>query len=122
MPVPKFLTARIVKKTWGEEQILVNTEDYCSKFLIFEKKGNFASKHFHRRKTETWYVHQGHFKFEYFDETGKFHIRSIWPGEIIHLEYGTPHQLHAQEDNSIIFEVSTKDDPADVVRIEPSMS
>jgi mannose-6-phosphate isomerase-like protein (cupin superfamily) len=121
MPLPEFLTARIVKKTWGFEEIYVSTDDYCSKTLNFTKYGNWASFHFHLNKTETWIVMKGRFNFAYCDEKGVQCCKIIEKGEIVHLEKGTPHLLRAETDDSVIWEVSTKDDPADCVRIEPSM-
>lgn len=47
-----------VKKTWGDEEVIVNNELYCGKILHLD--GGFRSSlHRHRSKAETFYVLYG---------------------------------------------------------------
>lgn len=117
---PQFLLPKIIKKSWGYEKILIDSDLYCFKILHYDKRGNFSSKHSHKEKTETWYI-KNRFLFYYFDDKGMGLVQELKEGDIIHLSKGVPHQLVAQEDKAEVYEVSTKDDPNDVIRISPSM-
>lgn len=44
-----------VKKVWGSEEWLVNTEKYCSKFLNLNHRCE-CSVHYHAYKDETFYI------------------------------------------------------------------
>jgi len=51
MSLPEFH-----QKGWGFESWIVNNDKYCGKLLFF-KKGLQCSVHWHKLKTETFYVH-----------------------------------------------------------------
>lgn len=110
-------------KGWGKEVVFANTDQYCGKFLEFAKAGNKFSMHFHKEKDETWVVLSGSFKLNVI----RTHDASVT--ELI-LNVGdtwrnmplVPHQLEALEDNSVIVEVSTRDDIADNYRVLPGNS
>jgi mannose-6-phosphate isomerase-like protein (cupin superfamily) len=110
---------QIVEKGWGREIIFVNNEKYCGKLLCFDKAGSKGSMHFHGKKTETWYVQQGSFIVYYINTANANKCSSVlnqgdtWTNEVFE-----PHQLEALEDDSIVFEVSTHDDPHDSYRVE----
>ena len=109
----------IVEKGWGREIIFVNNDMYCGKLLCFDKAGSKGSMHFHGKKTETWYVQSGRFCVWYINPGDAsrcseiLNVGDIWTNEVCE-----PHQLEALEDDSVIFEVSTPDDPQDSYRIE----
>ena len=107
-----------VKKGWGKEVIFADNELYCGKLLCFDKAGSKGSMHFHLLKDETWYVQQGSFIVNYI-HTDTAHPSNITlhQGDAWRNKQGFPHQLEALEDNSIIFEVSTKDSSTDNYRI-----
>lgn len=114
---------RIVEKGWGEEVIFANNKLYCGKLLKFTKAGSKFSMHYHRLKDETWYILQGKFILRLLDTDNasiEEHILSV--GDTQRNMPGEPHQLEALEDNSIIVEVSTKDEWLDNYRIFPGDS
>jgi quercetin dioxygenase-like cupin family protein len=114
---------KIVEKGWGKEIIWVSNELYCSKKLVFYKKNNKFSMHFHKNKTETWLVESGKFNLLYINtNNGKIKNTKLNKGDIWHNDPLLPHQLIALEDNSIINEVSTKDNTDDNYRVLPGDS
>ena len=107
-----------VEKIWGYELWIHNDEDYCGKSLVFPKKGNYFSMHYHLKKKETWYVQSGSFQFNWIDvEDGQHDSRIIKVGDSVLINRGLPHQLISLEDNSTIFEVSTEHFDEDSYRI-----
>lgn len=113
----------VVKKGWGREIIFADNENYCGKLMIFDKVGNKSSMHFHINKHETWYVQKGLFKVNWIDHNdASLETYVIKEGDVWINEQGSPHQLEAMEDDSIIFEVSTRDDPRDNYRVMPGDS
>lgn len=114
---------KIVDKGWGEERIWISNDLYCAKKLIFYKKGNKFSMHFHRDKTETWLVDSGKFELKYINtNNGEIKTIKLNKGDMWHNDPLLPHQLIALEDNSIIDEVSTKDTKEDNYRVFPGDS
>jgi quercetin dioxygenase-like cupin family protein len=49
---------KFVKKAWGSEEWLANTERYCGKILTLNP-GFVCSYHYHKKKDETFYVLEG---------------------------------------------------------------
>lgn len=106
-----------VKKGWGKEIIIANNDEYCGKILCFEKNKRL-SMHYHMKKRETWYVAKGSFTFLWIETQNSKEIREFLKvGDVITLERGQPHQLIALEDDSQIFEVSTRHYNEDSYRI-----
>ena len=113
----------IVEKGWGREIIFVNNDMYCGKLLCFDKAGSKGSMHFHAKKTETWYVQSGSFCVWYLNTmTASKYAYELNKGDTWTNEVCEPHQLEALEDDSVIFEVSTPDDPRDSYRVEKGNS
>ena len=107
-----------VEKLWGYELWIHNDEEYCGKSLVFPKKGNHFSMHYHLKKKETWYIQQGSFQFNWIDvENGKHDSKIVKEGDSVLIERGQPHQLIALENDSIVFEVSTQHFDEDSYRI-----
>ncbi len=103
-------------KGWGEEVWLVNNELYCGKLLKFNAGATF-SDHYHKVKTETWYVLEGEFELRHYDLTNADRLVSkLGPGDVAHIPPSTPHQLVALTPATII-EISTTHDEADSYRI-----
>ena len=48
----------VVPKGWGFEKWIVNNEKYCGKILYFVKDRK-CSFHYHKLKTETFYIQSG---------------------------------------------------------------
>lgn len=105
-----------VDKVWGQESWIVNNQDYCLKFLKFNK-GAQLSTHFHIEKKETWLVVRGKFNFTYFDyQKGIEFDEVIQVGDIITINRHVLHGLEALEDSEIL-EVSTTHKDEDSYRI-----
>ena len=112
----EILKAEKHPKGWGEEIWIINTDKYCGKLLKF-KKGAAFSDHFHLIKDETWYVLSGKLELRYYDlSNAERIIKTLYPGVVVHVPPGTPHQLFAKEE-SVIIEVSTPHDEKDSYRI-----
>ena len=110
-----------VEKGWGSELIWVTNDKYCSKFLNFNTGARF-SMHFHREKTETWYVLSGKFEIETIDtKTAQTHTKIVATGCVHHNEPLVPHRIVCLEAGTII-EVSTVDSVEDNYRVLPGDS
>jgi mannose-6-phosphate isomerase-like protein (cupin superfamily) len=120
----KITNPNRVEKKWGYELWIHNDEQYCGKLLVFNKKNDRFSMHYHMIKNETWYVQSGSFTFYWINtDVGKLNSRILNIGDVVYIEKGLPHQLIAMHDNSTIFEVSTThfdNDSYRVYRIDPT--
>lgn len=105
--------AQTVVKAWGYEQIICNTEHYCSKFLHVAP-GQRCSLHFHHLKDETFYILDGICILEIGGAT-RIMQESDWQ----RISPGTRHRF-SSEKGCIILETSTHHEDQDVVRLEPS--
>ena len=106
-------------KGWGHESWLANSPLYCGKLLFF-KKGLRCSFHYHKLKTETFYLQSGKLliKFSNIDDLQTAQSRIMLPGENMQIFPGLRHQMIALEDSEL-FEFSTQhfeDDSYRVVR------
>jgi len=108
----------VTEKTWGKETPFAYTENYCGKFLEFTKAGNKTSMHFHKDKDESLVILNGAFKLKVINtETASVEEIILRKGDTWRNPPILPHQLEALEDNSIIIEVSTFDNPLDTYRV-----
>lgn len=106
--------SKIIIKKWGLEVIIANNQNYCLKYLFFNKNKSM-SFHYHEMKTELWHCIYG--KLECIIENVNLNEKfDFIPGDKIEIEPLTKHQLISKE-NSIIIEVSTRDFPEDSYRI-----
>lgn len=110
---PQFHKPNIIEKVWGKEIVIHNSNLYCGKILEF-KKDCYSSLHYHQEKTETWFVLSGQFILEYKDN-----LKTLNPGDIVHLPPLTQHKLTAVTDSTIL-EVSTTHHDHDTTRLSPS--
>ena len=107
-----------VDKGWGFELIWATNDLYCGKMMVFTKKGNKFSMHFHKEKDESWYVLKGRFTLHIMNtETADIETQVLNTGDTWRNEPMWPHQLVAMEDDCIIIEVSTPDSVEDNYRI-----
>ena len=117
--VSKYLNPKrkIVEKSWGYEDWIVNNEKYCGKFLFF-KKNCFCSWHYHKIKDETFYLNSGKVKLLYSYETDIDTSNEVIlnPGDSFHIPTTLIHRAIALED-SHIFEFSTQHFDSDSYRI-----
>jgi len=99
---------RFVKKGWGSELWLANGELYCGKILRFDQ-GKKCSLHYHKLKTETFYLHTGRLLLRIMDtpESRKIEEFVLEAGECMDIRPGLVHQMEALEPSEL-FEFSTE--------------
>ena len=134
------MTRTFVEKKWGHEDWLANSPLYCGKDL-FIKKENALSLHYHKLKTETFYV-LGHIRlayytnpdldkeftnWDYFDKVvdkhlleeivyEDFKVLDLKSGDSFDIPVGMRHYLYAYCDSHVI-EFSTQHFDEDSYRI-----
>ena len=111
-----------VKKSWGLEVVLFNEDCYCLKLLFFnnQSKGSF---HYHKIKTETFYLVEGSVTVRHIEDTlppYRFSERCVDEttlsiSEGFHCKPGTLHQIVAHKE-SVVLEVSTHHQDSDTYR------
>jgi len=111
------LSSEIHPKGWGYEKWIVNTQLYCGKLLFFNKNKK-CSFHFHKIKTETFYLQSGLIKVRHSfgDDINQAKEVVLNPGDSFHVPIGLRHQMIALE-NSELFEFSTQHFEEDSYRI-----
>lgn len=124
MPIRTDEVVKVVPKGWGEERWLHNDELYCGKILVVNA-GKRCSLHYHKLKTETFYLQQGRLRFELTDLDSaqqtppvireEFEMR---PGDTLLLRPGMVHRFTSLEGDAHIFEFSTQHFDEDSYRIE----
>lgn len=108
------------EKSWGHEEIVVSTDLYCLKYLIFdyettEKK---TSMHFHQHKTEHWRVVYGSFVVRWIiTKTGEVREEVLNAGDTWENKPLEPHQLECISGLGSVLEISTRDDVEDNYRL-----
>lgn len=108
----------VVKTEFGTEITWADTEDYCSKILIFEKKGAKIPLHFHKSKKKSWFVNSGSFKIQWIDTAdGKSYAQELVEGSVFHVTALQPVLLESLVDNSIVAETSNPSLPEDFYRL-----
>ena len=102
------LKSEVHPKGWGYEKWIVNSPLYCGKLLFFYKNRK-CSFHFHKIKTETFYLQSGLLKVlhSFEDEISQAKETILNPGDSFHVPIGLRHQMIALE-NSELFEFSTQ--------------
>jgi mannose-6-phosphate isomerase-like protein (cupin superfamily) len=111
------LNSEIHPKGWGYENWIVNNQLYCGKLLCFNKNKK-CSFHFHKIKTETFYLQSGLIKVLHSlgDDISQAEEVVLEPGDSFHVPVGLRHQMIALE-NSELFEFSTQHFEEDSYRI-----
>ena len=104
----------IVPKGWGEERWIHNDELYCGKILVLAQ-GKQCSLHFHKLKTETFYVAKGRLRMELTDLEGAAksppeiqEVFEMGEGDAILLTPGLVHRFTGLAEETHIFEFSTQ--------------
>jgi mannose-6-phosphate isomerase-like protein (cupin superfamily) len=115
---------RIVPKGWGEERWLHNDELYCGKILVLQG-GKQCSLHYHKLKTETFYVAKGQLRMELTDLASAQQdpplIREIFEmqeGDSLLLLPGMVHRFTGLAEETLIMEFSTQHFDEDSYRIQ----
>lgn len=105
-----------VQKKWGREEIIVNNESYCAKFLYIDQ-GAQGSLHYHRVKKETFYGLEGQVGLHI---DGKDYMLNAFARPKT-IEPGVPHCIVGLGKGiNKILEVSTHHSDEDVVRLNES--
>lgn len=101
-------------KSWGHEDWIVNTPDYCGKTL-FVKQQHRSSIHSHKIKDETLCVREGLVWFETGSEPTS--LTGVWMryNDRIRITPGIWHRFTAMQDSEIV-EVSTHHEESDSIR------
>ena len=115
-PTPREKPIFISPKGWGHEEWIHNDELYCGKKLVV-RAGKRCSLHYHKLKTETFYVASGKITLELYYPDGTENIRVMQTGDHALLVPGVVHRFIAHEDSEII-EFSTQHFEDDSYRIE----
>jgi len=107
-----------VKKVWGYEDIIVNNEKFCAKFLVIRKSCQ-TSLHYHMKKDETFYVMEGVAIVLFSGAEREVEVETVLqPGDKIDVNHGTVHRVAAPEGDIKILEISTHHEDSDSIRLE----
>jgi quercetin dioxygenase-like cupin family protein len=106
-----------VEKGWGGEVWFANNELYCGKLLRFEK-GKRCSLHYHKIKTESFYLHTGKLLLRVMESPEATTVEEfeLGAGDCMDLPPGLVHQMVALEDSEL-FEFSTQHFEEDSYRL-----
>lgn len=104
-------------KGWGYELWIANSDKYCGKLLFFNK-GKKCSYHYHRRKTETFYIQSGKILLRYGErnEIEEAEEVILGAGDVFDVPQLLRHQMEAVEDTEL-FEFSTYHSEGDSYRV-----
>jgi mannose-6-phosphate isomerase-like protein (cupin superfamily) len=110
---------RIVPKGWGREVWIVNGELDCGKVLEI-LKGKKCSLHYHKLKTESFYLRTGRLKVRLLESPNSKIVEKfeLGPGECMDVPTGLVHQMEALEDAEL-YEFSTQHFDSDSHRLVP---
>lgn len=114
--IPKIKHPKKLKKYWGGVLSFVNNDNYVGKIINMEA-GKQSSLEYHCNKIETYFLLFGKLKVGL--RVGRAKNKSIIlnPGDAITIPIGLMHMRIALKD-SVIVEVSTKDDDKDSHLVE----
>jgi mannose-6-phosphate isomerase-like protein (cupin superfamily) len=107
----------IEPKGWGREIWIANNPLYCGKILEI-RKGRRCSLHYHKLKTESFYLHKGRLRIRVKDsaDSDRLDEFEISPGDCMDVAPGFVHQMEALEDSEL-FEFSTQHFDTDSYRL-----
>jgi mannose-6-phosphate isomerase-like protein (cupin superfamily) len=107
----------IEPKGWGREIWIANNQLYCGKLLEI-RKGRRCSLHYHKLKTESFYLHKGRLKIRVKEsvDSDRLDEFDISPGDCMDVAPGLVHQMEALEDSEL-FEFSTQHFETDSYRL-----
>jgi mannose-6-phosphate isomerase-like protein (cupin superfamily) len=111
---------RIVPKGWGREVWIVNGPLYCGKILEIDQ-GKRCSLHYHRLKTESFYLRSGRLKVRVKQDPQalEFEEFEVVAGECMDVPPGLVHQMEALE-RVELYEFSTQHFDSDSHRLLPN--
>src|ERR1700736_4575789 len=103
----KRAPVHIEPKGWGREVWIANGDLYCGKILEINK-GKRCSLHFHKLKTESFYLRTGLLKIRIRESNSEpIEEYLLASGECMDIRPGLLHQMEALEDAEL-YEFSTQ--------------
>ena len=107
----------VIKKKWGYEKIIVNTDEYCGKILVMKPR-SYGSYHCHENKDET-FLNAGKCTVVVNIEG---HLCLLHPGGSLRVMRLIGHAIYNLDrtHKAIIIEFSTHDDSGDTRRLDRS--
>lgn len=107
----------IETKGWGREVWIANTPLYCGKILEI-RKGKRCSLHYHKIKTESFYLSRGRLKVRIKESSDKDGLEEfeMVTGDCLDVPPGLVHQMEAIEDAELL-EFSTQHFESDSYRL-----
>jgi len=105
----------IVKKPWGQEEILEINDRYMVKKLTM-KEGHRCSLQYHQKKRETIYILQGQLRILTGQTQQDLIARGYGPHESITIEPRVLHRMEAVKDS--VYLESSSPEIDDVVRVQ----
>ena len=107
----------IEPKGWGREVWIANNTRYCGKILEITK-GKRCSLHFHKLKTESFYLRRGrlHIRVKASADAETIHEFELYERECMDIPPGLVHQMEALEDSEL-YEFSTQHFDSDSYRL-----
>jgi mannose-6-phosphate isomerase-like protein (cupin superfamily) len=108
---------RIVPKGWGREVWIANGDLYCGKLLEITK-GKKLSLHYHKIKSESFYLRAGRLvvRVKESPEAETIEEFVLEPGQCVDIPIGLVHQMEALEDSEL-YEFSTQHFDSDSHRL-----
>ena len=103
--VELFAPYSVGPRTWGEEIVIAQTDQYLAKILNM-RAGTAGNLQCHRRKIETFFLFTGSAYVDYDKGDGKLTRMVMSAGMSVHVPVGAPHRVTAITD-STFFEAST---------------
>lgn len=114
IPIQPF-EPRTKIQVWGTETLVAQTEHYTAKVLVYEA-GQAGGLQFHRRKLESFYLHEGEALVDYDAGDGTLIRIAMHPGDSYTIPCGAPHRFLALT-RCTVFEASVPVED-DRVRVE----
>jgi len=97
-------------KVWGETEEIFNNGIVSIHYLKI-KKGGYCSEHYHRCKSNIFFVIKGNLEIDIWTKDNMKDITVVWPGENCEIPPGVYHRFRALTDVECleIYEVKLKE-------------
>lgn len=120
MRVFKESEYKVVDKSWGLEQWIVNNDKYCMKLLVClrDKWSSNGKYHLHPVKDETFYVMRGALRIDIDFKSKPAESFYLFEQCSMRIPDNTGHRFVALSDVAIVIEVSTTHRDEDSIRYE----
>lgn len=107
---------KFIAKVWGSERVIADNGQYCGKRMEL-LRGHFSSVHFHKMKSETFYILRGRLLLELWNnDINSLTKHEMSVGSCMDILAGIVHRFSGISDCEF-FEFSSAVIPSDVYRI-----